>query len=84
MNPSSNEFRLCNSDEWRSGNHGGRVIIRGYGGGGDMVWFPVSDWFHANMTADEVRSHHQNSEEAGNKGLSSVGTKLNSILITAE
>ncbi|GJZ21389.1 ribonuclease H-like domain-containing protein [Tanacetum coccineum] len=37
MNPSSNEFRLCNSDEWRSGNHGGRVIIRGYGGGGDMV-----------------------------------------------
>ncbi|GJV58544.1 putative reverse transcriptase domain-containing protein, partial [Tanacetum coccineum] len=37
MNPSSNEFRLCNSNEWRSGNHGGRVIIRGYGGGGDMV-----------------------------------------------
>ncbi|GJX51402.1 hypothetical protein Tco_0278247 [Tanacetum coccineum] len=37
MNPSSNEFRLCNSDEWRSGNHGGRVIIHGYGGGGDMV-----------------------------------------------
>ncbi|GJV07784.1 hypothetical protein Tco_1345440 [Tanacetum coccineum] len=36
-NPSSNEFRLCNSDEWRSGNHGGRVIIRGYDGGGDMV-----------------------------------------------
>nr|GEW29856.1 hypothetical protein [Tanacetum cinerariifolium] len=37
MNPSSNEFRLCNSDEWRSGNHGGRVIIHGYGGGGDMM-----------------------------------------------
>ncbi|GJV07783.1 hypothetical protein Tco_1345439 [Tanacetum coccineum] len=37
MNPSSNEFRLCNSDDWRSGNYGGRVIIRGYGGGGDMV-----------------------------------------------
>ncbi|GKA79586.1 hypothetical protein Tco_0786182 [Tanacetum coccineum] len=37
MNPLSNEFRLCNSDEWRSGNHSGRVIIRGYGGGGDMV-----------------------------------------------
>ncbi|GJS97270.1 hypothetical protein Tco_0804238 [Tanacetum coccineum] len=37
MNPLSNEFRLCNSDEWRSGNHGGRVIICGYGGGGDMV-----------------------------------------------
>ncbi|GJY09355.1 putative reverse transcriptase domain-containing protein [Tanacetum coccineum] len=37
MNPLSNEFRLCNSDEWRSGNHGGRVIIHGYGGGGDMV-----------------------------------------------
>ncbi|GJW62694.1 hypothetical protein Tco_0112029 [Tanacetum coccineum] len=37
MNPSSNEFRLCNSDEWRSRNHGGRVIIRGYGSGGDMV-----------------------------------------------
>ncbi|GJY31860.1 hypothetical protein Tco_0415355 [Tanacetum coccineum] len=37
MNPSSNEFRLCNSDEWRSENHGGRVIIRGYDGGGDMV-----------------------------------------------
>ncbi|GJR97292.1 hypothetical protein Tco_0269466 [Tanacetum coccineum] len=32
MNPSSNEFRLCNSDGWRSGNHGGRVIIHGYGG----------------------------------------------------
>nr|GEX45891.1 hypothetical protein [Tanacetum cinerariifolium] len=37
MNPSSNEFRLCNSDEWRSGNNGGRVIIHGYGGDGDMV-----------------------------------------------
>ncbi|GJR25934.1 hypothetical protein Tco_1102166 [Tanacetum coccineum] len=37
MNPSSNEFRLCNSDEWRSGNHGGRVIIHGYGGGGMVV-----------------------------------------------
>ncbi|GJY93334.1 hypothetical protein Tco_0509116, partial [Tanacetum coccineum] len=37
MNPLSNEFRLCNSDEWRSGNHGGRVTICGYGGGGDMV-----------------------------------------------
>nr|GEX12965.1 hypothetical protein [Tanacetum cinerariifolium]GEX13029.1 hypothetical protein [Tanacetum cinerariifolium] len=37
MNPSSNEFRLCNSDKWGSGNHGGRVIIRGYSGGGDMV-----------------------------------------------
>ncbi|GJR14476.1 hypothetical protein Tco_0797128 [Tanacetum coccineum] len=37
MNPLSNEFRLCNNDEWRSRNHGGRVIIRGYGGGGDMV-----------------------------------------------
>ncbi|GJT34146.1 hypothetical protein Tco_0924565 [Tanacetum coccineum] len=37
MNPSSNEFRLCNSDEWKSGNHGGRVIICGYSGGGDMV-----------------------------------------------
>ncbi|GKG37414.1 hypothetical protein Tco_0447587, partial [Tanacetum coccineum] len=37
MNPSSNEFRLCNSDEWMYGNHGGGVIIRGYGGGGDMV-----------------------------------------------
>ncbi|GJS41776.1 hypothetical protein Tco_0566819 [Tanacetum coccineum] len=36
MNPSSNEFRLCNSDEWRSGNHSGREIISGYGGG-DMV-----------------------------------------------
>nr|GEV48517.1 reverse transcriptase domain-containing protein [Tanacetum cinerariifolium] len=36
VNPSSNEFRLCNCDEWRSVNHGGRVIIRGYGGG-DMV-----------------------------------------------
>ncbi|GJT34807.1 hypothetical protein Tco_0925226 [Tanacetum coccineum] len=37
MNPSSNEFRLYNSDEWRSVNHGGRVIIRRFGGGGDMV-----------------------------------------------
>ncbi|GKE02590.1 hypothetical protein Tco_1390573, partial [Tanacetum coccineum] len=36
MNPLSNEFRLCNSDELRSGNHGGRVLICGYGGG-DMV-----------------------------------------------
>ncbi|GJW99642.1 polyphenol oxidase I, chloroplastic-like protein [Tanacetum coccineum] len=36
MNPSSNEFRLCNSDEWRSRNHGGRVIICGYGGGGNI------------------------------------------------
>nr|GEU41793.1 hypothetical protein [Tanacetum cinerariifolium] len=38
LNPSSNECRLCNSDERRSGIHGYRVIIRGYGGGGgDMV-----------------------------------------------
>nr|GEU64652.1 hypothetical protein [Tanacetum cinerariifolium] len=38
VNPSSNEFRLCNSDEWRFRNHGGRVIIHGYdGGGGDMM-----------------------------------------------
>nr|GEX92686.1 hypothetical protein [Tanacetum cinerariifolium] len=37
MNPSSNECRLCNSDEWRSENHDDRVIIYGYGGGGDMV-----------------------------------------------
>ncbi|GJR96376.1 hypothetical protein Tco_0268550 [Tanacetum coccineum] len=37
MNPSSNKFRLCNSDEWMSENHGGRVIIHGYDGGGDMV-----------------------------------------------
>ncbi|GJU71887.1 hypothetical protein Tco_1263292 [Tanacetum coccineum] len=48
MNPSSNEFRLCNSDEWRSGNHGGRVIIRGYGGGGDMVVRMINGvvWIH--------------------------------------
>nr|GEV85813.1 hypothetical protein [Tanacetum cinerariifolium] len=37
VNPLSNELRLCNSDEWRSGNHDGRVINRGYGGGSDMV-----------------------------------------------
>nr|GEW25864.1 hypothetical protein [Tanacetum cinerariifolium] len=37
VNPSSNEFRLCNSDEWRSINGGEPLGIRGYGGGGDMV-----------------------------------------------
>nr|GEW17009.1 reverse transcriptase domain-containing protein [Tanacetum cinerariifolium] len=37
VNPSSDEFRLCNSDEWRSINGGGPLGIRGYGGGGDMV-----------------------------------------------
>nr|GEU82239.1 hypothetical protein [Tanacetum cinerariifolium] len=37
VNTSSNEFRLCNSDEWRSGNHGGIEIIRGYNGGGNMA-----------------------------------------------
>ncbi|GJS27152.1 hypothetical protein Tco_0487772 [Tanacetum coccineum] len=37
VNPSSDEFRLCNSDEWRSINSGGPLGIRGYGGGGDMV-----------------------------------------------
>nr|GFC45508.1 hypothetical protein [Tanacetum cinerariifolium] len=36
MNISSNEFRLCNGDEWRSRNHGGRVIIHSYCGGSDM------------------------------------------------
>ncbi|GKB40892.1 reverse transcriptase domain-containing protein, partial [Tanacetum coccineum] len=43
------------------------------------------------MVSDEVRSHHQNSGEAGvskdisgDKGLSSGGTKLNSVFITAE
>nr|GEW60933.1 hypothetical protein [Tanacetum cinerariifolium] len=37
VNPSSNEFRLCSSDEWRSGNHNGTVRIHSNGGGGDMV-----------------------------------------------
>ncbi|GKD00528.1 hypothetical protein Tco_1170802 [Tanacetum coccineum] len=37
VNPSSDEFRFCNSDEWRSINDGGPLRIRGYGGGGDMV-----------------------------------------------
>nr|GEW42707.1 hypothetical protein [Tanacetum cinerariifolium] len=36
-NHSSDEFRLCNSDEWRSINGGGPLGIHGYGGGGDMV-----------------------------------------------
>ncbi|GKA89267.1 hypothetical protein Tco_0811079 [Tanacetum coccineum] len=39
LNPSSDEFRLCNSDEWRFINGGGPLEIRGYGGGGDMVEF---------------------------------------------
>nr|GEW92905.1 hypothetical protein [Tanacetum cinerariifolium]GEX12061.1 hypothetical protein [Tanacetum cinerariifolium] len=38
VHPSSDEFRLCNSDEWRSINGGGPLGISGYsGGGGDMV-----------------------------------------------
>ncbi|GKA99887.1 hypothetical protein Tco_0827881 [Tanacetum coccineum] len=37
VNPSSDEFRLCNSDEWMSINDGGPLKIRGYGGSGDMV-----------------------------------------------
>nr|GEY91343.1 hypothetical protein [Tanacetum cinerariifolium] len=37
VNPSSDEFKLCNSEEWRSINGGGPLGIRGYGGGGDMV-----------------------------------------------
>ncbi|GJV29259.1 hypothetical protein Tco_1385707 [Tanacetum coccineum] len=37
VNPSSDEFRLCNSDEWRFINGDGPLEIRGYGGGGDMV-----------------------------------------------
>ncbi|GJV51063.1 hypothetical protein Tco_1446804 [Tanacetum coccineum] len=37
VNPSNDEFRLCNSDEWRSINGGGPLGICGYGGGGDMV-----------------------------------------------
>ncbi|GKC82087.1 hypothetical protein Tco_1137804 [Tanacetum coccineum] len=37
VNPLSDEFRLCNSDEWRSINGDGPLGIRGYGGGGDMV-----------------------------------------------
>nr|GEW26298.1 hypothetical protein [Tanacetum cinerariifolium] len=37
VNPSSDEFRLCNSNEWRSINGDGPLEIRGYGGGGDMV-----------------------------------------------
>ncbi|GJV67550.1 hypothetical protein Tco_1483059 [Tanacetum coccineum] len=36
-NHSSDEFRLCNSDELRFINGGGPLEIRGYGGGGDMV-----------------------------------------------
>nr|GEW77919.1 hypothetical protein [Tanacetum cinerariifolium] len=37
VNPSSDEFSLCNSNEWRSINGGETLGIRGYGGGGDMV-----------------------------------------------
>nr|GEY18379.1 xylulose kinase-1 [Tanacetum cinerariifolium] len=36
VNPLSDEFRLCNSDEWRPINGGGPLGIRSYGGG-DMV-----------------------------------------------
>ncbi|GJX51990.1 integrase, catalytic region, zinc finger, CCHC-type containing protein [Tanacetum coccineum] len=36
VNPSSDEFRLCNSDEWRFINGGGPLEICSYGGGGDM------------------------------------------------
>ncbi|GJS87902.1 DNA helicase [Tanacetum coccineum] len=38
VNLSSDEFRLCNSDEWRSINGGGPLRIHGYGGGGDRRW----------------------------------------------
>ncbi|GKC99727.1 hypothetical protein Tco_1170002 [Tanacetum coccineum] len=37
VNPLSDEFRLCNSDEWRSINGGGSLGICGYGGSGDMM-----------------------------------------------
>ncbi|GJV14702.1 hypothetical protein Tco_1360025 [Tanacetum coccineum] len=37
VNPSSDEFMLCSSNEWRSINGGGPLGIRGYGGGGDMI-----------------------------------------------
>ncbi|GJZ94883.1 hypothetical protein Tco_0667086 [Tanacetum coccineum] len=37
VNPSSDEFRLGNSDEWRSINDGGPLRICGYGGG-DTQW----------------------------------------------
>nr|GFA09629.1 hypothetical protein [Tanacetum cinerariifolium] len=37
VNPSSDESRLCNSDEWMSIYSGRPLRIRGYGGGGDKV-----------------------------------------------
>ncbi|GKE89718.1 hypothetical protein Tco_1567193 [Tanacetum coccineum] len=37
VNPLSNEFWLCNSDEIWFTNGGRALEIRGYGGGGDMV-----------------------------------------------
>ncbi|GJX51991.1 hypothetical protein Tco_0280360 [Tanacetum coccineum] len=37
VNPSNDEFRLCNSDEWRFINGGGPLEICGYCGGDDMV-----------------------------------------------
>ncbi|GJW97569.1 hypothetical protein Tco_0179377 [Tanacetum coccineum] len=37
VNPSSDEFRFCNSDELWSINGGGPLEIRGYGGDGDMM-----------------------------------------------
>nr|GFB58516.1 hypothetical protein [Tanacetum cinerariifolium] len=37
VNPSSDEFRLCNIDEWRSLNGGGPSGIHGYDGDGNMV-----------------------------------------------
>ncbi|GJU63621.1 hypothetical protein Tco_1245456 [Tanacetum coccineum] len=83
MNPSSNEFRLCNSDEWRSGNHGGRVIIRGYGGGGDMVrirnvppnevfgneaYGSDSEGFGMNPSSNEFRLCNSDEWRSGNHG----------------
>nr|GEW21414.1 hypothetical protein [Tanacetum cinerariifolium] len=37
VNPSSDKFRLCNSDEWRSINGSGPLRIRGDGGGGNIM-----------------------------------------------
>nr|GEW18629.1 protein vascular associated death 1, chloroplastic [Tanacetum cinerariifolium] len=43
VNPSINQFTLCNSDEWMSGNHGGIARICGYGGDAMVKVIPFDE-----------------------------------------
>nr|GEY92790.1 hypothetical protein [Tanacetum cinerariifolium] len=67
VNPSSNEFRLCDSNERSSGNHGGRVTVHGYDCGEMVVYGSDSEGFGVNPSSNEFRLCNSDEWRSGNR-----------------